>query len=77
MSSILGRRWLFVLFLVLGFPLRAWAEHREGPIGCRHEVAASSSHWLSQPLVWVIGGLVFILIGLLVARSMDGDGYER
>lgn len=61
--------WLMAVVLFLSSPF-AFAQDGDGPtLEVDINKSSEPADWMSNPLYWVIGGLVLILIIALVARG--------
>jgi len=71
-ANFLSKIQIFALVLISNFAV-VWAKAQEKAADLKVDVdldkGGSQSDWMSNPLVWVIGALVLILIIALVARG--------
>lgn len=58
---------------ILGFAQISGTPDLKVDIDARNSARATQDDWLGNPLMWVIGALLLILIAALIARGISGN----
>lgn len=61
---------LFLSLIALAFPLLAYAQEDKPDLNVNVTTTKTTTEWYSEPIYWVIGAVVLIILVALIARVM-------